>query len=1411
MTRSHPRNTRIGLEQLEERDVPATFTVTNNLDAGAGSLRQAILDANALPGADTITFDPGVFSTAQTITLTSGELLITDSVTIDGPGAGLLTISGNNASRVFDVANPSAAISVAISGLTIADGMTDADGGGLFIQGQTVTLDQVVVTGNQAPNFGFGGGIAIEDSTTLSVTDSTISDNTAGGFGGGIDGTFASGSVTLVGTTVSGNTATFLGAGISVGGATTLTVQNSTVAANTGGFSGGISLYDADTQLVLQDSTVVGNAAEFEDPLSAGGIGSVTPAPAGFITLENSVVAQNVGGIGEPLDLSVGDALAASSSLIGALPDGLTVTGAKNLTGTAAAPLDPLLGPLEPNGGPTLTFAPLAGSPLLDAGDNSLVPPGLATDQRGAGFPRILNGTVDIGAVEGLNLFPQAALSAAPVTSAGGTQYTFTVTYTAVSPALIDVSTLGTGNVVVTGPGGFTATPALVNVNPASNAGTVVATYAFTPPGGSWSAADNGTYRVALVGDQVTDTSGASALSGSLGTFQATVPITAIVTNLNDSGPGSLRQAVLDTNANPSAANIIDFQPGLTGTITLTSGELLITDSVTIDGPGAGLLTVSGNNASRVFDVDDGNSSVSQAVQIEGLTISGGRVSATGGGILNQENLTLTNATISGNVSSGGGGVYNYGTLTLTGVTVTANTSSGLGGGIENGTTGTLVMTGGAVSNNTGVNGGGIFNFGTLTMTGGAVSGNTASEGGGINSFKGTVTLTNVTVSGNTATQRTGGIINNGSQFASSTLNLINSTVSGNTGGGLFNFGTAQLTNSTVSGNTPGGIYASGGGIGNRGYLTVTGGSVSGNRASAYGGGINNSGTLTLTGATVSGNTVARPSGSFGSTHGGGIYNSGTATLTNATVSGNTATSNARPGSTYGAYGGGIFNRGNLTLTADTISGNTAGNSAASAGGGIFNNEFGVLTLTNATVSGNSASGNGGGIYNQGFTNLPGGRVTLNNTTVSGNAAQVGGGIFTRAAGRVTLDNTIVANSPRGGDVTNTGTVPITLLGVNLVEDGSITGPNVINANPLLGPLADNGGPTLTQALLPGSPAVDAGNNAAIPSGVTTDQRGLPRIVRGVVDIGAFEVQAPVVANFTVSGTEDTPLPLSRADFEAAFTGPDSGLNSVQIIDLPANGTLTLNGVAVATGAVIPAAELDSLVFEPAAEFFGTATFHYTASDGFGLAVNSATVTLVVAPVYPTVSAPGPQTAYENVGLAVPAITVGDADNGPLTVTLGVASGTLTVGSTGGLTVTGNGTGSVSLTGSKDALNAALAGLTYLGGLNFAGTDSLVVVVYDGTLTATASVPIQVKSAAQQAADLVASVNALEAAGAINQGQATALRASLNLNGTAGDIGKVEAFLAKVQQFEAAGILSPAEAAPLLQFGDILLLSVSTR
>ena len=322
-------------------------------------------------------------------------------------------------------------------------------------------------------------------------------------------------------------------------------------------------------------------------------------------------------------------------------------------------------------------------------------------------------------------------------------------------------------------------------------------------------------------------------------------------------------------------------------------------------------------------------------------------------------------------------------------------------------------------------------------------------------------------------------------------------------GGGIRNNATLTLSGSTVSNN----IATFGGGIFNSGTLTLANSTISNNTANTGGGGIRNEsgGTLAINSSDIGSNTAV---GSWG---GGGIRNDGALTITDTTINGNIAQHS-------GAGGGGLYlTGGSSTITGSTISGNTA----TGTGAGISN--WVPLTLLNSTVSGNTASSGAGGIFNRnGVPAIGLATATLVNTTVANNStAGIGGGIYF-FSGTMELLNTIVANNPMGGDCSTA----VTTLGHNLDSDGTcgLTGPTDLpNTNPLLGPLQDNGGPTFTHALLPGSPAIDAGDNAGAPS---ADQRGFPRMVDGdgngvpVIDIGAYEVEfSPPVLIGSASAT----------------------------------------------------------------------------------------------------------------------------------------------------------------------------------------------------------------------------------------------------------------------------------------------------
>jgi hypothetical protein len=322
----------------------AGFLVTSTADSGAGSLRDTIAQANALAGADTILFDTaGVFALPQTITLLTGELRISGDLTIIGTGADRLTVSGNNASRVF-----------------------------LITSFSTVTLDGLTITGgNGVGAVSQGGGGILNYNSTVKVSNSTISGNSTSLYGGGILN--YNSTVKVSNSTISGNSAAFYGGGIYKAPGGALTLSNCTITGNRAGVSsGGIFSY-AET---LNNTIVAGN---FQ------GTGSTSADIFGTIGTANNNL--------------IGDA-ATSGGIVNGVNGNIVAVG-----GAGTIDINTVLDTtLANNGGPTKTHKLVADSPAINAGSNVLAldPDAnpLTTDQRGAGFPRIVGGTVDIGAFE---------------------------------------------------------------------------------------------------------------------------------------------------------------------------------------------------------------------------------------------------------------------------------------------------------------------------------------------------------------------------------------------------------------------------------------------------------------------------------------------------------------------------------------------------------------------------------------------------------------------------------------------------------------------------------------------------------------------------------------------------------------------------------------------------------------------------------------------------------------------------------------------------------------------------------------------------------------------------------------------------------------------------------------------------
>ena len=1035
-------NLRFDISGIE--DTPAAIPIiTRTGDSNDGicgadcSLREAIAAAGS---GDTIVIPTGTY------TLTLGtQLVINKDLILTGTGADSTIIQAaaepNVAThRVLDVTGGN----VAISGVTIRHGKSGSHGGGIRNAGR-LTLANTVITRNFASLP--GAGILNRINGMLTVIDSTIRGNSSASVGGGVYNSLGT-TADLINSTVSANVASE-GAGIyNIG---TLTLTNTTLSDNsTQGLGGGVYNFGIVT---LTNSTVTTNVAFQGGGAVNGGLVAISR-----IIVENTVIAGNIAPSSPDCRgslTSLGHNLIGSNHFCSVTP----VSG--DLVGTPASPIDPLLGPLRENGGPTSTHAILPGSPAIDAGDDAGCP---VTDQRGETRPVDGDGDgiagCDMGAYELAT--PESEPPASQVVldqvndpdwRGGWTNLASSnqmgQTFIPMLPVLVAVEVgITTGN---PGFGGDTLTMELIGID-----GELLVTRSTrvqdgfdgwlrfdlprggirVPPGKpvELRLRDTGkpTFGWKLGGDYPSGTAESFAYPHLLqqsdflfrtygrgivgGTAKEAAPRTITVTTTDDTRycgtPCSLRGAI--SLADPGDEIII---PAGVYTLALHSdlsgyafwSALAIDKNLTLTGEGSGDTVIQVNNRPKPCEFDDCLRAVfitgDAHVVISGVTIRHGTMYAGGGGagIFNAGTLSLTDTAVRDNY---GGGIWNAGTLTLTNSTIRGN----------------LRLPGCTRNASVGYCGFGISNRGTSILVNSTVSYNTVV--GIVN--PGVLFVTRSSIGENTET----GIVN----LAESSIAIVMDSVI-----------TANSTNVSVER----GIYSSdqaGGGIRNQGRLIITNGTISDNSA-VVGGGIHNdgTGTVTMTSSTVSNNTAV-----FG---GGGINNYGRMTLTNTTVSGNRAAGNR-----FVSLGGGISNEASRLSRPD---GSTT----------LFT---GVLTLINSTVSGNIAEIWGGGISNQTTADLV-------NTIIAGNSA------------------------PRSPDCSG----PYTSQGHNLIgtNDGcsfAIATGDLLNVDPHLGPLQDNGGPTFTHALLSGSPAIDAGDNSAAP---TADQRGVCRPQGTASDIGSYELE----------------------------------------------------------------------------------------------------------------------------------------------------------------------------------------------------------------------------------------------------------------------------------------------------------------
>lgn len=827
------------VEILEERTLLTNVLVdiatdeNDGMGVGAGtSLREAIIAANADPDASTITFDAGLDGMTIMLTITgnddtsaAGDLDVTTDITINGNGAtntvidaggdsglgdrlidvlagGDLKLNDVTLQNGYDNSFPGQGGGIrndgrtTISGSTIANNFTRSYGGGLFNgSGATMAVTNSTITGNIV-GFSYGGGIRNEGD--LTVTNSTVSGNSAPSQGGGISDTGTS--LDIEGSTISGNTSG-IGGGLNSSG-TGSTAVNSTFSGNMATDRGG-AMYigtafgNPVANITLVNSTITGNSAS----AVGGGVyastyydaGTATLIPTGTGALRNSIITGNAAITAFP-DV-YGTFYSNDTNLIGEKGGATGIgTGLNNdLSATAAETLDTNL---ADNGGPTLTHALITNSPAINAGTNGDANDAdsnpLTTDQRGAGFDRILDNTVDIGAFE-----------AAPST-----------------PIMITVTTATDENDGV-GVGGVSLREAIIEVNNNAAGGTITfdASLDGTPilltiAGADEDAAATGDLDIATevtiqgngAANTIIQADSANGFSDRVleildGADLTLDGVTITGASHTQDGGGILAQSNTNLTVRNSSisGNTGDdgggMELGRNSTITVIDS---IISGNSGDGEGGGIyannsvmLSISGttisNNTSR-SDSGGLHFRVNGTATIDDSTISdnnGGESANRAGGIFNDGTMTIRNSQITGNgVTTGdidGAGIFNNSDLTVIGTTISGNTGDE-GGGIDN--DGTLRLIDSTISNNVANSGGGLVNdFSNATIVNTTISGNIAGDGGGIR-HKGNshfLTVINSTIAGNSASEGTGGI----ASTDSSELVLNNSIVSGNSGGDL--------------------------------------------------------------------------------------------------------------------------------------------------------------------------------------------------------------------------------------------------------------------------------------------------------------------------------------------------------------------------------------------------------------------------------------------------------------------------------------------------------------------------------------------------------------------------------------------------------------------------------------------------
>lgn len=1074
----HPHHPRPGsgsselFDTLEPRKLLATFTVTSDADSGAGSLRQAVIDANAAAGADVIEFDDGLRS--GTIGLTTGQIVIASDLTIrgsDASGSPLgLTISGNASSRIFLVTDGSDSndVSVVVEDLALSHGRVTGflEAAGGILNFESLTLNRVAVNSHQST--GPGGALANQGSVT--IRDSSFWSNQSGDNGGALYN-------------------------VGRAGGSTMTIINSTIHANMAtGFAGAIWQNAAGQIAALNifNSTISSNIANSDNTGGEYGGGIQADGTTGTIKLISTLVAGNQAG-SSPDEISVTGGTTidpeTSNNLVqdAGRADGFVDGSDGNIVGH-----DPLLGSLTSTSGERFVMPLLTGSPAINSGLN---PQSLANDSRGAVFERVADGAADIGAyevqrlsltVDNGHIFQDGRYGpgfltlteAISLTNTNPGDDTITIdldgnTVGLTSPLnILDDLTLigpGSGRFTLDGNG---VTRIFTSANHSSGAPTSITVRGLRLVNGQ--ATEAGAWRntadsLFLHDIRFENNSATSWRGGALYNLSGTTTITDSVFSGNMALEGggaifNLDGASLAITDSTLSNNTALFGGGIANAGTLTISRSTISDNQSMQngggvdswGPTLSIesSTISGNSAGHA---DSGSVYTGGGIQfvngsgsIVASTISGNSATFSngwGGGIAVSGStaiLQVERSTVSGNNAWGaGGGILQWtsgGILTIVGSTIAFNqavTTDGVGavgGGIAYGTLTTLDST--IVSGNTRGSANTPDDLSSYGGTIGATSsnnliGDSATAGGLIDGTKGNIVGQDPmleSLAANGGLTRTHALPANspaidtgaaGTQAADQRGVLFSRAFGGAADIGAYERQVLALVVDSIESTDDGDVSA--GDISLREAILASNGnplddsitfdaSLSGSTITLTGGFITISDDVTIVGPGFNDLTI---SGNDASRH-FVVSDSSPSSVINVTISGLTLTNGMTT-----ANGGAITNDENLTLDTMKIVRNTSAND----GGAIINRN--TLTIINTIISYNTSGDSGGAIDNDGATT-----VTIRGSSIKNNAAGgAAGAIDNDANGTLTITSTSINDNrteSNGGAIDNGGTLNIT-------------------------------------------------------------------------------------------------------------------------------------------------------------------------------------------------------------------------------------------------------------------------------------------------------------------------------------------------------------------------------------------------